>query len=309
MLNVLKRLFFGVFFALLAGAFALAFNVYAAQAGDPPLAKAGECAACHTVLSEHWAESSHASATQDEIFQQAWQAQGQPSACFACHTTGYDANTGQWAEDGVACATCHHPRPEDHPNQDVMPTDVSADLCGQCHLDSFADFDTSAHDQVNLSCSTCHNAHTNELKADSSQQLCQTCHRPEAHYYDYTSHAVNGVTCIDCHLKVNEGTLGEGHAARRHIFSADIDTCNGCHSDGMHQPSSSSSVVTAPDVTSPLAAGLIPSHELANQSLERDPKPASATGFVLVAMLVGLMGGLILAPYAGNRGQRDENDR
>ncbi|TAK11035.1 MAG: hypothetical protein EPO32_13465 [Anaerolineae bacterium] len=295
-----KRLAFGLLLALVAGMLAVVFTASASeppQAANPP-----DCAECHTVVTDDWAHGPHATALTNEAFQADWQAKGSPQECLACHTTGYDPQTGTWQEGGVTCVTCHKPVPADHPEQSVMPTKITPETCGQCHLDPFAEFELSGHHEVAMNCQNCHSPHTGELKADSPEQMCQTCHKQEVHYYKYTEHALNNVTCVDCHLRVKNVESTQGHSNRQHVFEANVESCNGCHSDGMHLPENklSASVV---DTLTTEALSLLPPDETLQIAPISEPATTaapSATAYVLVAMLVGLMGGMILAPYAGN---------
>jgi hypothetical protein len=118
----------------------------------------------------------------------------------------------------------------------MMPTDVSATKCGSCHLDTYTTFQTSAHNEEELACSSCHNPHTNELRVGDTQALCNSCHEDEGTFFAMTSHAEQGLLCTDCHLRVEteNGDLGEGHAMREHSFAVTLDTCNECHEAEMH---------------------------------------------------------------------------
>jgi len=61
--------------------------------------------------------------------------------CARCHTTGYDAATGTFAELGVACESCHGPGSvhvetkgkERMVNPEVLTGEGGNHVCGQCH--------------------------------------------------------------------------------------------------------------------------------------------------------------------------------
>ena len=200
---------------------------------ESPDPDSGECIGCHEGLRTYWDQSSHAQAFEDEVFQSAWQEQGKPQECLACHTTGYDPATGTYLAEGVDCIACHNPIPSDHPDQ-YVPTDVSSRQCGTCHVETFSEWEQSNHAQEDMACGQCHNPHTADLRVDNTQVLCQTCHEDQSHYYSFTGHASKGLLCTDCHLNVDETAAGEGHGSRQHTFQVDLHTCNQCHEADMH---------------------------------------------------------------------------
>ncbi len=287
MLKLLSRLFIGLCFALpfslLTGAIVHA-DLRVQEAEVP------NCQACHPSIQTTWETSAHGLALSDPVFVEAWEEQGKPGSCLACHVSGYDEATGTWIQDGVACIACHSPIPSNHPNQ-VMPTDVSSRICGDCHIDTFAEWENSTHGQDGLTCLRCHSPHSTSLRAGDVQELCQACHDTEVHFYSFTSHSEQGLLCVDCLLRVSEGQMGEGHGQRVHTFDVDLDTCNDCHAEAMHYPVTSGSAEADP----PLQAGVIilPEETLLN----RDPSPVNPLGFAVVAGLVGMGLGLIVAPW------------
>lgn len=194
-----------------------------------------DCVECHEEIVVKAEASQHGQAFADPAFQEAWEADGSPSECLACHTTGYDAMTHTWEEEGVGCATCHEmgPNSAHHPEQ-VMPVDRSSEACGTCHIDTHEDWAISEHGQEELACVRCHNPHTTDLKKESVQEVCIDCHNEEAYFFAYTGHSAEGMICTDCHLQVAETPMGEGHAKRAHTFAVDLNTCNNCHEQQMH---------------------------------------------------------------------------
>lgn len=257
-----------------------------------------ECGDCHEGIQMYWEGSGHAEAFSDPVFQEAWTSQGKPLDCLACHTTGYDPETGDFESEGVSCSVCHYPTSVNHPDMVIMPTDVSSRLCGECHIDTYAEWEASNHGQEDLACIRCHNPHTSSLKRDSAQELCQSCHTDEGHFYDYTTHAANGLLCTDCHLTVADGEMGQGHAQRVHSFNVDIATCVDCHGDHMHVP----------------ATGSLPTEELKEAGMvqaslsDRNPtmvaqmpaEPANPVSIGVLAALVGMGFGIVLAPWLKN---------
>lgn len=72
-----------------------------------------------------------------------WQERPYARHCAGCHTTGFDATTGTWVEDGVQCETCHGPGmahvilagdPARIVNPALLTFDEQTAVCGQCHL-------------------------------------------------------------------------------------------------------------------------------------------------------------------------------
>lgn len=298
----LKRLLIGLCFALPAAL--TAFATGKANTADPQVPVQKECAECHEIIGSHWADSQHGLATSDPVFQKAWQDAGSPGECLSCHTTGYDPETNTWVSEGIACETCHSPIPTNHP-EDIMPTDISSRLCGTCHLQTHEEWADSTHAQEDLSCVRCHNPHTTELRVSDAQELCSTCHNDEVHFFGYTVHAQEGVTCLDCHLQVSDAEMGEGHGARHHTFTVGMETCSNCHTLDMHYPvdrETSASNVSAntmlnamPDLSAtPMSTVL----EHSVVQTETEPNPASPVGFALLAGVVGLAFGMILAPWS-----------
>ncbi len=249
-----------------------------------------ECQDCHEIVQMHWAKSSHANSVNSESFLTMWGERGQPRTCFECHTTGYDPATGTWEVSSVSCTKCHNPAPTNHPDQ-IMPTDVSSRLCGDCHLDTYSDWTLSTHAQEDLACVRCHSPHTNGIRATDTQELCSSCHSEEVHFYSYTAHYAEGLLCIDCHLRVLDGPVGEGHGQREHSFIVDMSTCSNCHSEQLHYP------VPNAGGSSMSRAGLNITNDMLS-NIQSTPAPASPLGFALVAILIGTGLGMILSPWS-----------
>jgi len=291
------RCFVGICFAIPLGFLAVAV----AEAGSPlQETDQGECQDCHQIIQTHWEESAHGQAVTDLVFRQAWEEQGSPEDCLRCHTTGFDPATGGWEQDGVSCSTCHYPISSNHP-ETVMPTDISSRMCGKCHVDTYAEWETSTHGQEELACVRCHNPHTTDLKKADAQEVCQACHNEETHFYNYTGHAEEGLLCADCHLRVSDAQMGEGHGQRRHTFVVDIVTCTSCHGDNLHYPTGNESL---PEESFE-ASQTLPIGRAAVSTL---PEPVSPVGFAVIAALVGMGSGIILAPWLEKWYRRAENN-
>lgn len=290
---------------ILASVFMLAITAVATYAQDPtPEPNAETCVGCHEGLRVHWAESPHGQATSNPVFVQQWQEQGAPKECLQCHTTGYDPLTGEYKEEGVNCLTCHSPVVANHPDA-IMPTDVSARNCGDCHVETFNEWEVSQHGEDNLSCNECHNPHTTELRAGHSQELCQSCHHQESHYFAQTGHASEGLLCTDCHLRVETETpLGDGHGQRHHTFAVDLQTCNQCHGEEMHtapsdiqnavMPGGSDVACYPAELTMQVAST---AGAAAAESVTVTPEPTGPSPWVYILPAgIGLVFGALLAP-------------
>ncbi len=231
--QLVKRAAFGMVCALLLVSAVAAVQAAPNRQDPPPEAGTDECLGCHEGLRDYWGNSAHATALEDPVFQEAWAEAGNDTACLQCHTTGYDAATGTYKQEGVTCLACHYPVVGNHPDR-MMPTDVSARLCANCHLETFEEWEQSNHGEADLTCSNCHNPHTTALRNGSSEDLCQNCHGPQSDVYMTTTHAQNGMACVECHLEIDDTPMGEGHGKRSHTFIVGNDTCQSCHNDAVH---------------------------------------------------------------------------
>ncbi len=289
MKNLLKRLFYGILFAipLMLVTYALVLAAPRNQAETPSGEK--DCAVCHPAFQEAWEVSRHGIATTDPIFREAWKEQGEPPECLACHVTGYDEETNTWAAEGITCQACHDPIPENHPLE-PMAADRSAKLCGDCHPETFFEWQVSAHREKGLDCSGCHDPHATGLKADNPSLLCSSCHRGRASNFTHSAHSQQGLTCIDCHLGTLDQEAREGHSLRDHSFFVSLGTCNSCHVYQMHDP-----VAVHPENPTPVPPDAMASTETVSVSAE--PVPVSPIGFTALSGLIGVALGVIIAPW------------
>lgn len=290
MLNFIKRLFYGVLFAipLMLVTYAL---VLASPSPQSPTTPEGDldCAVCHPAFQEAWENSSHANATSDPIFREAWDAQGQPTQCLVCHVTGYDEATNTWKADGVTCVACHNPVPANHP-EEPMVTDRSASLCGDCHADTYFEWQASVHQEKGLECSACHDPHESRLKAENTSLLCASCHQARSSNFTHSAHSQNGLECVDCHLGDTNRDVTGGHGLKDHSYFVSLDTCNKCHVYEMHE---TTGVHPEETLTEPIDA--MSSAESVEVSAE--PIPISPYGFTALSGLIGVALGVVIAPW------------
>lgn len=117
------------------------------------------CAGCHPAEHEGWSHTAHAAAAVDPAFQVRLQGEADPAACYGCHSTGFDQETGRYALAGVTCECCHAAYHENH-SAATMAAAPPAELCLSCHTTTPADCQAGDHDDPDQSCTACHTIHT-----------------------------------------------------------------------------------------------------------------------------------------------------
>lgn len=214
--------------------------VTAAPAAEPAKQVQGyagseSCAQCHENIHTEWIGTRHAQAFSAPIFQRDWTELGSQVSCLECHTTGFDTQTGKYAEEGVTCEGCHGPFQPDHP-QSPMPITPNADLCGTCHKTTTDEWRASVHGQQGIQCQACHNPHSQTPMADSVTELCVTCHKERGDSYTHSTHANAGLECSNCHMytspRMNDPIMGL--VPTGHTFTVGSDACIACHQDTVH---------------------------------------------------------------------------
>ena len=201
------------------------------------------CALCHDDRHTRWQAGPHANAYSDPIFQESWQAQGQPKYCLACHTTGFNPVTGEYATEGVTCEQCHAPYTAEHP-PGRMPVDRSLEVCGTCHTVSYDEWERSAHADVGTDCLSCHEVcalETHEpgegvtAEHPAQEAVCANCHHGVVDEFIHTTHAGVELDCLTCHMQIGEDDLGpEGKIRTAHDFAVKANVCVACHADSIH---------------------------------------------------------------------------
>ena len=212
-----------------------------AQDATPPATADGEylgpdlCKACHEDIHQEWSATLHAAAFSSPIFQESWTKDPNQNECLQCHTTGYDANTGAYAFEGVTCESCHGPYRVGHP-QTKMPITPDATLCSTCHKTTTDEWRASRHGEAGIQCQACHNPHTQTPKAENVNALCSNCHKDPGQSFTHGTHANAGLQCSNCHMYMNPGHVSAvgGIVATGHTFVVGSETCIGCHKDTVH---------------------------------------------------------------------------
>jgi predicted CXXCH cytochrome family protein len=288
MKRLMIRLLVGLAFALPLMLLTTALVVAEPAPAPSQQVTADNCLACHSKINDSWMVGAHGKAATDEKFLAAWKDKNNDPTCMSCHSTGYDKVSQTWQAEGVTCVACHPLNPN-HPKE-PMAVDRTGKLCGTCHTETYFEWQASTHRNNDLACSSCHDPHQTNLKAADSATLCATCHQKLSDGFTHTAHSQQGLTCADCHLTQLTNDPIEGHARRDHTFSVRLDACNRCHSYQMHDPQKAMDVKPAPEPVDAMAA-------VVTAPVTTEPQPVSPFGFAIVAGLIGLAFGMVLAPW------------
>ena len=203
-------------------------------AQGPGYGGSDSCSGCHKELHETWSQTLHAHAYSSPIFQEDWVSQGSNNSCLECHTTGFDANTGKYSEEGVSCESCHGPLQPGHP-ETQMSVKPDAALCSTCHKTTTNEWKASKHGQIGIDCQSCHDPHSQKPKAETITALCSNCHKDAGSSYTHGTHANAGLQCSDCHMARNPDAHATGGLiATGHTFSVGSEACINCHKDTVH---------------------------------------------------------------------------
>jgi predicted CXXCH cytochrome family protein len=204
------------------------------------------CGDCHLDFHDAWVDGVHAIAYDRESFQEAWSAEENDPACLQCHTTDFRPATGEYLVENIRCEACHDETPADHPPAPYV-METSARICGDCHTDTFDEWQHSLHafneDMGAIGCATCHNPHGQTLRFETVNGLCLNCHQDNPnnplHYANTYVHLTHNeisfeaveadvqVTCADCHMY---GTRqDELHDIPNHTMDVSTRPCTACH--------------------------------------------------------------------------------
>jgi hypothetical protein len=129
--------------------------------------------------------------------------------------------------------------------------------------------------------------------------------------FPYTTHSQQGVTCVDCHVNHTETAERTAHTVPDHSFNANLASCNTCHAQQRHAPTQNGEGTTV----SASATTAQPTQGAQLASVTPEPEPVSPIGFSALAALLGLAGGMVLAPWlerwyqrVAKHDQEDKND-
>lgn len=209
-------------------------------AGQEPTAvpmpqTAQACTECHLDVANHWAESAHAHAFDDPVFQQSYSELGEPVECLACHTTDYDPVTQTYEIAGIACESCHGAVGEQHPPEPV-PILADTDYCGTCHTTTINEWRMTGHSSAAIDCVDCHDPHSQQALFANPDTLCINCHREGMSSYLTDIHYEAEIGCVDCHALVipPDPMPANGIVPTGHSFTITPATCVACHTDALH---------------------------------------------------------------------------
>lgn len=229
-----------VFVLSLALGVAISMTQPVSAQGELPPAQTGgyigseTCAACHDNIHNTWTGTLHSQAFSSPVFQEDWINQGSATSCLECHTTGFDPATGKYAEEGVACESCHGPMQKDHPKE-PMPVTPDYTLCARCHKTTTDEWRASRHGEMNINCESCHNPHSQAPRAETVNELCGNCHKDTGSSFTHGTHSNSGLQCSDCHMSAAANTFATGGLfATGHTFTVGSEACINCHKDTVH---------------------------------------------------------------------------
>jgi hypothetical protein len=84
------------------------------------------------------------------------------------------------------------------------------------------------------------------------------------------------------------------HTVPDHSFNANLASCNTCHAQQMHSPTEA--LTTGSEVNTNLTTEQ-PAAEIKLASVTPEPDAVSPIGFSVLAGMIGLAGGMVLAPW------------
>lgn len=258
-----------------------------AQAAGPEQQQTLDCTTCHADRAKQWETGNHAKAFTDTAFKSAWDSSQNQKYCLACHTTGYDANTGNYTQEGVGCTACHKPGPNGHPGGPMSVSD-SAEFCGTCHTTTYHEWQKSGHGQAGVACASCHDMHSTSLRFKTPADLCSSCHTERNAQAGMPMNQVG--LCTDCHMYNLPATSNvEGKAPTGHSFVLGSEACQRCHKDNIHAAHQISTTDIPKVGTDKVIATQVPTPEAASSSAA-----GSNGGPGLPGVAGGALGGLLL---------------
>jgi len=238
----LHRLFYPIIAGLVIGILAMLVTVRLATAAPlvqeeqpSPHLEGQTCRDCHLDVDESWSQSAHAHAYDDVNFQERWKAIGEKGDCLLCHTTNYQATSGTYDAEGVACEACHGKVDANHPPA-AVPIRADTEYCGTCHTTTLGEWRLTGHAGADVGCTDCHNPHSQEALFENPDEMCINCHKDGMSGYLEDTHSQKGIGCVDCHALVipPEEPPQDGIVPTGHSFTITPATCVACHTDALH---------------------------------------------------------------------------
>lgn len=193
------------------------------------------CRECHLEQFTSWQHTTHANALFDPVFRTYLEQADNPAECLACHTTGYDPQSGQFVLAGVTCEACHGPYRAGHPEESMIIA-RDPEFCGECHTTTLAEWQASGHGQAGIACVDCHEVHSQQAWTTTTYGLCADCHSQAVANPLHLTHQEANIPCIECHLALPEeivisGHIPTGQPLTGHSFTATLDNCDTCHGE------------------------------------------------------------------------------
>ncbi len=263
----------------------------------PPNAYSGPetCGECHADRLELWSAGPHAHALSDPVFQEEWEATDNAPYCLACHTTGYNPNTGEYALEAVTCEACHGPYFEEHPPA-VIEVDRTGKICQNCHPQAYDEWRASPHGLAGTRCVGCHRICTlDTMTAEDEHAVCENCHSGDADQFHRGTHNAEGLDCTDCHMQPGPGEIGHGgkqHVA--HVFQGNSESCMDCHKDTIHV--ANKIIDTETEIIALQETGV---DDLQQQIAELETEKNNLQANVASRLYAGLVAGAIVALVVG----------
>jgi len=226
--------------ALVAGLLLVSWGTPVAAAPPPPQPP-GEyqgpeyCGECHVDRYNLWSAGPHAHTYENPAFQDKWAEAGKDPECLACHMSGFDPLTEEYAQEAVTCEGCHGPLAMGHPESATMDVTRVEFLCDACHATSHHEWKESKHAQSDVTCNSCHFLCSLEVKAQNGNAVCVNCHEGYAEDEAHLSHAAQQFNCLDCHMHIDPSQeTPDGLINTAHSFEADACACDRCHTGAPH---------------------------------------------------------------------------
>jgi hypothetical protein len=121
---------------MLALTFTLALVIgIVAQQDEAEYVGSKKCRMCHNKEYKAWSKSPHA--TNFEVVKVVGkETEGE---CLKCHTTGYDASSGKYAEESAGCESCHGPGGKHaakglkKEERKALMSELKPGVCQECH--------------------------------------------------------------------------------------------------------------------------------------------------------------------------------
>jgi len=153
-----------------------------------------------------------------------------PQDCMACHEqAGKLWETSHHRDANVSCVVCHKLADTSgvHPDTANYTVESQESTCLVCHAEVAGkniagQMTISQHGKVGLTCTSCHEQHSQGLKlAEGSRTVCENCHKAATRQMLESTHFAAGLSCVNCHM-------GDD---KNHTLIVSVQTCGNCHTD------------------------------------------------------------------------------